>query len=76
MVAEGYRLCDLQVSEARHHSIGIDFCLINESCSQARELAADIGDSCTQVKTNIGGNLIVTRSTRVKTFARITNDLC
>ncbi len=69
MVAEGHRLCGLQVGEAGHDGFGFALGLFQQSLLQAGDLGQDQVDLVAQPEADVGGHLVVARASGVQLLA-------
>ena len=71
MVAEGHRLRDLQVGEARHHQRCVPLGLREQGLDEAHEQRIDGVDLGAQPEAQVGGDLVVARAPGMQALARI-----
>ena len=69
VVAEGDRLGGLQVGKAGHYRAGLSLRQLYQARLQSGNFAADKFDLPAQIQTDIGGDLVVARATRMQLFA-------
>ena len=74
-MAESHRLGDLQVGESWHHGAGVLICQLNDASLQTGQLGVDAVECGTQIETQVGSDLIVARSPRVKLFTHVAYQL-
>ncbi len=74
-MAEGDRLCDLEMGEAGHDGAGVAFGLIDERRLERRGLAIEPVDRVAHPEAEIGRHLVVARACGVKTAGRRTDHL-
>ena len=75
MVTEGYRLCSLQMSIARHNSICILLCLIAQNGDKLLYLSFEVQYFFFKIKPDINSYLIVPAPCCVKPLACLTQPL-
>jgi hypothetical protein len=68
MVGESYRLGSLQVGVARQKNIHVGPCAIDQSSPEACQRSDEPSTLFTNPKANIGGDLIVSTTSRVQLF--------
>ena len=69
VVAEGHRLCRLQMGEAGHDRGGLALGESDQRRLQPRELGVDAVDLGAQPQPDVGGDLVVARAPRVQFLA-------
>ena len=69
MVPEGNRLGGLQVGKAGHDRLGFTISQFDHAFTQALQFHFDNIDFIAHKQANIGGDLVVTRTTGVEFFA-------
>ena len=73
-MAEGHRLRDLQVGEARHHGRGVRFGEIDQRAAQAHEELRDLVDLGAEPEPDVGRDLIVPRARGVQPFTGVAHE--
>src|SRR5574343_999335 len=71
VVAEGDRLCHLQVGEARHHGVSVLLGQVQQAGLQLGNQRHDGVDLRAQPQADVGGNLVVTAAAGVQALAGV-----
>ena len=75
VVAEGHRLGDLQVGEARHDGGGVSFRLAGKRELQRLQLGIEVVDRVTHIEAEVERHLVIARARRVKAPGGGANDV-